>query len=96
MKASELRPLDVLKNTVTGELGLVVEIAGDKVCLADKAGEKAFYKPGELYIRISREEGGAFTLAALAVLRERRRKDNPRRKVIREVPRRKTVHARKR
>ena len=83
MKATDCRPLDVLRNLASGELGLVVEIAGDKVCLADKEGRKNFFRPGDQFEFVPREESGAFTLGTLAVLRDLRRQAGAPKRVTR-------------
>ena len=84
MKASQLRPLDVLKNTVNGELGLVIEIVKDKVCLADRTGQRALFKLGPLFVRVSDEQTG-FALAALNAMRERRKLTAPKKRARRVV-----------
>lgn len=73
MKARDLRPFDVLKNVHSGELGLVIEITGDKVNLADQTGARAFYKLGPMFDKIDNDQCGAFRLATLAQMRERRK-----------------------
>lgn len=72
MKAREIRPFDILKNTLSGELGLVVEVAENKVHLADRTGLRAIYKLGEMFVFVDNDATG-FKLAALAGMRERRR-----------------------
>jgi hypothetical protein len=79
MRAKELRPFDVLKNTLSGELGLVVEIASDKVFLADKTGLRAWFKLGESFEKVYNDESG-FKLSALMMMRERRKAEKPPRK----------------
>ena len=77
MKARDLRPFDVLKNTLSGELGLVIEITGDKVNLADQTGARAFYKVSALFEKMDNEQCGAFRIATLFQMRERRKLENP-------------------
>lgn len=85
MKARDLRPFDVLKNVVSGELGLVIEITGDKVNLADQTGARAFYKVGPLFEKIDNEQVGAFRIATLMQMRERRKLEAPKkRRVVRK------------
>lgn len=85
MKARDLRPFDVLKNVVSGELGLVIEITGDKVNLADQTGARAFYKVGPLFEKIDNAQVGAFRIATLMQMRERRKLEAPKkRRVVRK------------
>ncbi len=80
MKARDLRPFDVLKNTQSGELGLIIEITGDKVNLADQTGQRAFYKLSPLFEKMDNEQCGAFRIATLFQMRERRKLEAPKKK----------------
>ncbi|MDX6768597.1 MAG: hypothetical protein SF051_03635 [Elusimicrobiota bacterium] len=80
MKARDLRPFDVLKNVQSGELGLVIEIAGDKVNLADQTGQRAFFKLGALFEKMDNEQCGAFRIATLFQMRERRKLEAPKKR----------------
>ena len=80
MKARDLRPFDVLKNVVSGELGLVIEITGDKVNLADQTGARAFYKVGPLFEKVDNDQVGAFRIATLMQMRERRKLEAPKKR----------------
>lgn len=84
MKARDLRPFDVLKNVVSGELGLVIEITGDKVNLADQTGARAFYKVGPLFEKIDNDQVGAFRIATLMQMRERRKLEAPKKRRTRK------------
>jgi hypothetical protein len=74
----DIRPFDVLKNRVTGELGLVIEFAGANVNLVDKTGRRALYKLGADFVKVQDDTG--FRLAALAAMRERRKLESPRKR----------------
>lgn len=80
MKARDLRPFDVIKNVQNGELGLVIEITGDKVNLADQTGARAFFKIGPLFEKVDNEQCGPFRLATLAQMTARRRLEKPKRR----------------
>jgi hypothetical protein len=75
MKRNDIRPFDVLKNLASGELGLVIELAGANVHLADKTGRRALYKLGSDFVKVDDDTG--FRLAALNAMRERRRLEHP-------------------
>jgi hypothetical protein len=82
MKARDLRPFDVLKNVSSGELGLVIEITGDKVNLADQTGARAFYKLGPIFEKVDNDQVGAFRLATLEQMRERRKLEAPKKRRV--------------
>ena len=84
MKAREIRPFDVLKNTLNGELGLVVEVSENKVHLADRTGRRTLYKLSDIFVLTNGDEAG-FKLAALAGMRALRRLANPPKKRARRV-----------
>ena len=51
---------DVLRNSLSGELGIVMGVEGDKVALKLKTGEIARFKHGEHLFRVSEDEAVAF------------------------------------
>src|SRR5688500_541017 len=69
IELSNVRLFDVLRNELSGELGIVLGVEGDKVALKIKTGEIARYKLGENCIRVSDDEAVAFR----AVIAEMRR-----------------------
>lgn len=69
IELSNVRLFDVLRNELSGELGSVLGVEGDKIALKLKTGEIARYKYGEHFIRVSEDEAIAFR----AVIAEQRR-----------------------
>jgi hypothetical protein len=69
IELSNVRLFDVLRNELSGELGSVLGVEGDKVALKLKTGEIARYKLGENFTRVSDDEAVAFR----AVIAEMRR-----------------------
>lgn len=60
---------DVLRNSLSGELGVVMGVEGDKVVMKLKTGELGRFKHGEHLFRVTDEEASAFR----AVIAEQRR-----------------------
>ncbi|MEK7232312.1 MAG: hypothetical protein AAB268_00735 [Elusimicrobiota bacterium] len=60
IELSNVRLFDVLRNELSGELGSVFGVEGDKIALKLKTGEIARFKYGEHFIRVSEDEAIAF------------------------------------
>ena len=65
---SNIRLFDVLRNALSGELGSVLGVEGDKIALKLKTGEIARFKCGENFSRVCDDEAVAFR-AVIAELR---------------------------
>ena len=68
IELSNVRLFDVLRNELSGELGLVLGVEGDKIAFKLKTGEIARFKHGEHFVRVSEDEAIAFR-AVIAELR---------------------------
>ncbi len=68
IELSNVRLFDVLRNELSGELGSVLGVEGDKIALKLKTGEIARFKHGEHFSRVGEEEAIAFR-AVIAELR---------------------------
>lgn len=66
---ANVRLFDVLRNELSGELGIVMGVEGDKIALKIKTGEIARFKHGDHLFRVSDDEAIAFR----AVIAEQRR-----------------------
>ena len=95
IELSNIRLFDVLRNELSGELGSVLGVEGDKIALKLKTGEIARFKYGEHFIRVLDEEAIAFR----AVIQELRRQASllkPRRRgSLRKAPAKKTTSKKK-
>ncbi|UPT74784.1 MAG: hypothetical protein M0D55_03430 [Elusimicrobiota bacterium] len=69
IELENVRLFDVLRNSLSGELGVVLGVEGDKIALKLKTGEIARFKHGEHIYRVSEDEAVAFR----AVIAEQRR-----------------------
>ena len=67
LQASRLRVFDVLRNSLTGALGVVMSVSGDRIDLRDKTGANAWYKFGEHFSRVSDDEAVDFRTALRAL-----------------------------
>jgi len=68
IELENVRLFDVLKNTLSGELGIVMGVEGDKIVMKVKSGELCRFKHGEHLFRVSEDEAVAFR-AVIAELR---------------------------
>jgi len=71
IELSNIRLFDVLRNALSGELGSVMGVEGDKLALVDKTGAIARFKHGEHFSRVGDEEAVAFREAVQALRRAR-------------------------
>lgn len=86
IELSNVRLFDVLRNELSGELGSVLGVEGDKIALKLKTGEIARFKHGEHFIRVSEDEAIAFR-AVIAELRRQASLLKPRRRgSLRKAP----------
>ncbi len=69
IELANVRLFDVLRNDLSGELGLVMGVEGDKIAFKLKTGELVRYKHGEHFVRVSEDDAVAFR----AVIQELRR-----------------------
>ncbi len=68
IELENVRLFDVLRNSLSGELGVVMGVEGDKVVMKIKTGELCRFKHGEHLFRVSDDEASAFR-AVIAELR---------------------------
>ena len=81
-----VRLFDVLRNELSGELGSVLGVEGDKIALKLKTGEIARFKHGEHFSRVSEDEAIAFR-AVIAELRRQASLLKPRKRgSLRKAP----------
>ncbi|MFI5363838.1 MAG: hypothetical protein ACHQ49_17895 [Elusimicrobiota bacterium] len=66
-----VRVFDVLRNALSGELGAVVGVEGDKIDMVTKTGAIVRFKHGEHLSRVSEDEAIAFRALTQALRRER-------------------------
>ncbi len=91
IELSNVRLFDVLRNELSGELGSVLGVEGDKIALKLKTGEIARFKYGEHFIRVCEDEAIAFR-AVIAELRRQasllkpRKRGSLRKKVTAKKP----------
>lgn len=93
IKKPFVRPFEVLENTVSGELGLVIEIAGPKVVLANKDGQRSLYKLTPEFIKVADRDG--FALSALAGMRRNKKAAEAQAKQASNAKRKATIAAKK-
>jgi hypothetical protein len=93
IKKPSLRPFEVLENTTNGELGLIIEIAGTKVILADRTGKKALFKLTPEFVKVADRDG--FSLAAIAGMRRLSKEAAERAKQASNEKRKATLAAKK-
>lgn len=79
IELSNVRLFDVLRNELSGELGSVLGVEGDKIALKLKTGEIARFKYGEHFIRVTEDEAISFR-AVIAELRRQASLLKPRRR----------------
>jgi hypothetical protein len=79
IELANVRLFDVLRNELSGELGSVLGVEGDKIALKLRTGEIARFKYGEHFIRVSEDEAIAFR-AVIAELRRQASLLKPRRR----------------
>jgi len=66
----EIRILDVVKNSLSGELGVVMKITGDLLDLRGKDGQIVRYKFGKHFHRVDQDEAVDFRAAARAAFKQ--------------------------
>ncbi len=79
IELSNIRLFDVLRNALSGELGSVMGVAGDKLDLIEKSGAIVRYKYGEHFSRVGDDEAVAFR-SEIQALRRARALANPKKK----------------
>lgn len=95
IELSNVRLFDVLRNELSGELGSVLGVEGDKIALKLKTGEIARFKYGEHFFRVSEDEAIAFR-AVIAELRRQASLLKPRRRgSLRKAPAKKKAAKKK-
>lgn len=76
----KVRIFDVLRNSLNGELGVVMRVTGDHLELRDKTGAVSRYKFGEQFVRVGADEAVDFRALAreaakkLQVVRPKRKR----------------------
>lgn len=70
IELENVRLFDVLRNTLSGAVGTVMGIAGDKLDLKGEDGAIMRFKHGEHFVRVGDEEAVAFREAQQAKRRE--------------------------
>lgn len=95
IELSNVRLFDVIRNELSGELGIVMGVEGDKIALKIKTGEIARFKHGEHLFRVSEDEAVAFR----AIIAEQRRQASllkPRKRgSLRKIPKKPAVKKKK-
>jgi hypothetical protein len=71
IELNNVRVFDVLRNALSGELGAVVGVEGDKIDMVIKTGAIVRFKYGEHLSRVSEDEAIAFRAHTQALRRER-------------------------
>src|SRR3954469_9834658 len=91
-KIPQIRPLEVLKNVRNGQLGLVIEIAGAKLIMANRDGVRSLFRLTEEFVKV---DDSAFALAALAGMRRQKKAFEEQAKEVSNAKRRATIAAKK-
>lgn len=91
-KIPQVRPLEVLKNVRSGELGLVIEISGAKLVMANRDGVRSLYKMTDEFVRV---DDAGFALAALAGMRRQKKAAEEAAKQASNAKRKATIAAKK-
>jgi hypothetical protein len=68
IELENVRLFDVLRNALSGDLGSVLGVEGDKIVLKLKTGDVSRFKHGKHFTRVSEDEAIAFR-AVIAELR---------------------------
>ena len=71
IELTNVRIFDVLRNALSGELGEVVGVEGDKLALVVKSGEIVRFKFGVNFSRVLEDEAVAFRALTQSLRRER-------------------------
>ena len=71
IELNNVRVFDVLRNALSGELGAVVGVEGDKLDLVTKSGAIVRFKYGLHFSRVTEDEAIAFRALTQALRRER-------------------------
>ena len=71
IELKNVRVFDVLRNALSGELGAVVGVVGDKLDLVTNTGVIVRFKYGHHFSRVSQEEAIQFRALTQAMRRER-------------------------
>ncbi len=71
IELDNVRIFDVLRNALSGELGAVVGVEGDKLDLVTKSGAIVRFKYGAHFSRVREDEAIAFRALTQALRRER-------------------------
>jgi hypothetical protein len=71
IELNNVRVFDVLRNALSGELGAVVGVVGDKIDLVTGAGAIVRFKYGAHFTRVAEDEAIAFRAKTQALRRER-------------------------
>ena len=79
IELANIRLFDVLRNALSGELGSVMGVEGDKLVLVGKDGSLARFKHGEHFTRVSDDEAVEFR-AAVQALRRAKALANPKKR----------------
>lgn len=100
IELENVRVFDVLRNALSGELGAVVGVEGDKLDLVTKSGAIVRFKHGPHFSRVSQDEAIAFRALTQALRRERllasprKPKRKPSVKAAAKGPKRRNAHRR--
>jgi hypothetical protein len=71
IELNNVRVFDVLRNALSGELGAVVGVEGDKIDMVIKTGAIVRFKYGDHLSRVCEDEAIAFRALTQALRRER-------------------------
>lgn len=81
IELDRIRIFDVLRNSLNGELGLVMSVTGDHMELRDKTGAISRYKFGKQFAPVTDDEAIAFR-AALRALRKAQPPEKKRKRTL--------------
>jgi len=84
IELSNIRIFDVLRNTLSSELGAVVGVEGDKIDLVVRTGAIVRFKYGSHFSRVGEDEAIAFRALTQALRRERLKANPRKRKAVRK------------
>jgi hypothetical protein len=100
IELNNVRVFDVLRNALSGELGAVVGVEGDKIDMVVKTGAIVRFKYGDHLSRVSEDEAIAFRALTQALRRERllanprKAKRKPSTKAAAKLPKRRNARRR--
>jgi len=74
IELNHVKVFDVLKNALSGELGLVLCVSGDRLDMRDRSGSVSRYKFGKHFTRVAHDEAVEFRALVRAARKDLEKK----------------------